>query len=392
MRRIVNTHDKSGKTRIILKIPIDTVYSYIEDNSLIIRSKKGLLKILSSAVLNGGLCLAKTVLNYQVSKDFNHSAPTAYLRKIARRLQLPNPVVGLITAANVLNVSVQSSNGENSVCVFTTAGLSNTAAAGDLTTSKKLSTINTIVLIDGNLSDASMVDAVKTVTEAKTVALRELDVRSRFSGKIASGTTTDAVVVACTGKGKQTRYAGTATEIGKAISINVIKSVKEAIEKEEKLTANRPLIKRLEEKGITFDSLIETALELLTYHPNMGSRGKVVQTLKDCLHEALSDVNVAALVLAGIRLDDDGSVGLIPGLTAEAYKGDPVFLLADEILGINVANYIAGGRGIFEFVRFDKAKPGILKKLSPFLDDVIGGLIAGSSSNMYTRLLKGKVG
>jgi alpha-ribazole phosphatase CobZ len=389
MRRIVNTRDKPGKTRISLKIPIDTVHSYIEGNSLIIRSKKGLLKILSSAVLNGGLCLAKTVLNYQVSRDFDHSAPAAYLRKIARRLQLPNPVVGLMTAANVLNVSVQSSNSGNSVCVFTTAGLSNTAAAGDPVTSKKpLSTINTIVLIDGNLSDASMVDAVKTVTEAKTVALRELDVRSRFSRKIASGTTTDAVVVACTGRGKQTCYAGTATEIGEAISVNVIKSVKEAIGKEEKLTSNRPLIKRLEEKGITFDSLIETALELLTYHPNMGSRGKVVQTLKDCLHEALSDVNVAALVLAGIRLDDDGSVGLIPELTAEAYKGDPVFLLADEILGINVANYIAGSRGVFEFVRFDKAKPGILKKLSPFLDDVIGGLIAGASSNMYTRLLR----
>jgi hypothetical protein len=40
---------------------------------------------------------------------------------------------------------------------------------------------------------------------------------------------------------------------------------------------------------------------------------------------------------------------------------------------------------MFEFVRFDKQKPGILAELGPFMDDVIGGLIGGVSANMYTR-------
>jgi phosphatidylglycerophosphatase A len=52
-----------------------------------------------------------------------------------------------------------------------------------------------------------------------------------------------------------------------------------------------------------------------------------------------------------------------------------------------IANYIAGAKGIFEFIRFDQAKPGILKKLGPILNDAIGGLIAGVSSNMYTRAI-----
>lgn len=46
-----------------------------------------------------------------------------------------------------------------------------------------------------------------------------------------------------------------------------------------------------------------------------------------------------------------------------------------------------GARGIFEFIRFDQAKPGILKKLGPIMNDAIGGLIAGVSSNMYTHAI-----
>ena len=52
-------------------------------------------------------------------------------------------------------------------------------------------------------------------------------------------------------------------------------------------------------------------------------------------------------------------------------------LIADELLGIQIAQYIAGSRALFEFTRFDKEKPGILTELSPIMDDVIGGLIAG---------------
>jgi phosphatidylglycerophosphatase A len=39
----------------------------------------------------------------------------------------------------------------------------------------------------------------------------------------------------------------------------------------------------------------------------------------------------------------------------------------------------------FEFVRFDQAKPGILKELPPLTNDANGALVAGASSNIYTR-------
>lgn len=57
----------------------------------------------------------------------------------------------------------------------------------------------------------------------------------------------------------------------------------------------------------------------------------------------------------------------------------------DEVIGMSIAKYISGDKGIFEYVRFDKLKPGILSKLGPFMDDVVAGLIGGASANMYSR-------
>ncbi len=98
-------------------------------------------------------------------------------------------------------------------------------------------------------------------------------------------------------------------------------------------------------------------------------------------------MNISALLMCGFRLEEDGSYGLIPGLDSESYLKDPVNLVADELLGMAIANYIAGSWGLFEYVRFDQKKPGMLRVLGPFLDDAIGGLIAGVSSKVYSRLI-----
>lgn len=89
------------------------------------------------------------------------------------------------------------------------------------------------------------------------------------------------------------------------------------------------------------------------------------------------------MVVACYQAEDEARTGRIPNLTVERFLGRPG-LVADELLGMTIANYIAGARGIFEFVRFDQIKPGILSKLGPIVNDAIGGLVAGCSSNMYS--------
>jgi alpha-ribazole phosphatase CobZ len=148
-----------------------------------------------------------------------------------------------------------------------------------------------------------------------------------------------------------------------------------------------PLLTYFEGKGITLNDLIDSALEMYVPHPGVETIEKATKILEEEFLEALSDVNVSTLEVACFRAEEDARAGLIPGLSVERFMGRPG-LICDELLGMTIASYIAGARGVFEFVRFDKEKPGILKELGPLENDAIGGLVAGVSSNMYTRAIR----
>ncbi len=150
-----------------------------------------------------------------------------------------------------------------------------------------------------------------------------------------------------------------------------------------------PLQKWLETKGITLQGLIDSALEMYVPHPGIETPQKAIEALKEEFQEILSDPNIATLITAAFHAQEDAEKGLIPGLSIEYFMGKPG-LVADELIGIAIATYIAGAKGMFEFTRIDQAKPGILKKLGPLTNDPIGALIAGASSNMYTKAVRGK--
>lgn len=141
----------------------------------------------------------------------------------------------------------------------------------------------------------------------------------------------------------------------------------------------------LAEEGITVQMLIDTALELYVPHPGIETREKAEEVFLGELNLALSDPNLCLLIYSGILLEKEGRRGHLPNISRKSYEKDLTFIIADEVLGMSISRYISGDKGTFEFVRFDKQKPGILSKLGPFMDDVIGGLIGGVSANMYTR-------
>ena len=145
-----------------------------------------------------------------------------------------------------------------------------------------------------------------------------------------------------------------------------------------------PLLKFLEDQGITLQALIETALEFYVPHPGVENKEKATAMLKEEFLDALADVNISTLEVAAFLVQKEAEEGRVPGLTQQIFQGRPG-LVADELIGLAIATYIAGARGVFEFVRFDQAKPGILKELGPITNDAIGGLVAGVSSNMYTK-------
>jgi len=370
-----------SEQRRSLDLRIKGVKAKVDNRSLVITSDFP-LKVLSSAVLNGGLTAARSIVNYHVPKSFKNLRPAAYLKRISSRLALPSPTVGLMTAVKMDSLSILREE-DGKVVSMITAGTEPAAAAGDRAWLKgaRLGTINIIFIIEGSLSDGAMVEVVKTATEAKSLALRRLDLRSKFSGEVASGTITDAVCVACTQRGKSWSYAGTGTEIGHAIGRAVLKGVEDSILKESGLEKNRSVIARLTERGIRFDDLLMTGMELFI---NSGTRSKeeVAAFFRKELTRTTSDPNVSSLLIAAIRLDEDGMAGALPRLTAEAFAADPVNLVADETIGMAIANYIAGTAGVHNFLYYDRMKPGITKTLGPFMDDAVCGLVAGVMSKV----------
>jgi alpha-ribazole phosphatase CobZ len=148
-----------------------------------------------------------------------------------------------------------------------------------------------------------------------------------------------------------------------------------------------PLLTYLEDKGVSLQSLIDSALEMFVPHPGIETQEKATELLTEEFLDILKDVNVSTLIVAAFHAQEEAENGRIPGLSKERFLGRPG-LVADELIGIAIATYIGGSKGMFEFVRFDQAKPGILKKLPPLTNDAIGALVAGASSNVYTRALK----
>lgn len=370
-----------------LNIPLEGIAARIEKGTLVIESKEP-LRALSTATLNGGLHEARTIIDRRITHMPEMDTDVSVrklLEDTAKDLNLPEPVVGLTTGVDVQNVEVATEQEQGTaVSALVTAGIKYPVAAGDAVLAKwrALGTVNIVLLIDGNLTEACMVDAVKTAIEAKTVAFRELDIRSHVSGELASGTIADGIVVACTGKKEIIKFAGTATVLGELIGKSLRKAIKEAIWKQEKMTHGRPLMKRLEERGINEDTLLNMAFDFGGPYEGIETREKTMQLLKETCDQILSNVNVAALVLAGFRMQEDGISGLIPNMPSSEFENLPSFFVAHRMLGMMIANYIAGMEGIVEYTRLGKGKQKTLEKFGLVSQEVICGIIAGISARV----------
>jgi adenosylcobinamide hydrolase len=184
------------------------------------------LAVLSSAFVGGGFTETRHILNMHVDELHPGSSPEADLAAFAARLGIVEPCVGLMTAADTRYARVALESREAAtVAAVVSVGLSNTVCAGvSPPAAVAAGTINTILLIDARLTPAALVNTIISATEAKSMALGEWRVRTP-QGAPASGTSTDAVVVACTGRGEPLRYAGPATAIGWLVSRAVRRAI-----------------------------------------------------------------------------------------------------------------------------------------------------------------------
>jgi alpha-ribazole phosphatase CobZ len=137
------------------------------------------------------------------------------------------------------------------------------------------------------------------------------------------------------------------------------------------------LMKKVE---VTLDDLVEAGFEL---HVG-GEEGTPVEDLKkgfrSLLEKNLRDPNVVLLIQAASHLDEvlkSDSDCIFQGIE------DPEALVADELIGMSIAEYIGGKKALFNYVRYDRAKPGILARLPPFMDDAMGALVAATMTRFF---------
>jgi adenosylcobinamide amidohydrolase len=199
------------------------------------------LSTVSSAIYNGGFKKAKAILNVQAPEEFSdqelHANPQKFIVDSAKKVGISENFVGMVTAAAVDKfVLVTKKYGDLAVSVIATAvdpegnTCSHAESAGEIIKVEEMTgTINIMVIIDGNPTESCLVSTVLTATEAKTAALWELDIRSRYSGDVATGTITDAIIVAKTNRGAPIVNGGPASKLGQLVGYCTRKAVKEAV-------------------------------------------------------------------------------------------------------------------------------------------------------------------
>ncbi len=134
-------------------------------------------------------------------------------------------------------------------------------------------------------------------------------------------------------------------------------------------------------EGITIDLLVDAGMELCVGIDETPERIKELRLrLKNQILKSLEDINVIALLISAIRCEEDFKTNRVREVDV---SDDPAYLYTDEVLGIAIANQIAGTKATFNFKRYDEEKPGILSKLGPMVDDIFAGLIAGCMSKIF---------
>lgn len=145
----------------------------------------------------------------------------------------------------------------------------------------------------------------------------------------------------------------------------------------EKLGLSFGVLDYLVSEGILIGDLVEAGMELLV---GVKASDEISKKLEKQILKSLEDINVITLIMAAIRTEQDYQNNRIREVDI---SDDPAYLYSDEVLGLAISNQIAGTKAIFNFKRYDEAKPGILFGLGPMLDDIFAGLIAGSMSKIF---------
>lgn len=167
--------------------------------------------VAATATVGGGIGERSWVLNAQVPLDYGRVDLDAHVAELAAQAGCEGPGVGLLTAAGMEPHGLATDGG---VTCSATVGVTKptwAADADDAWSAWAPGTINVVVQVPVRLTDAALLNAIVTTTEAKTQALLE-------AGVPGTGTASDAVCIACPTTGAPEPFAGPRSRWGARVA------------------------------------------------------------------------------------------------------------------------------------------------------------------------------
>lgn len=317
--------------RLIFKTSLGDEVFYLNDTIFVKFNVKR--NGISTSKLNGGFSdNFKSVFNHHLSQEnidylTNHDVRDYLIEKCDSLDISSRYSTGLITLALMKNVSIVEKSYKNlEVTAITTAGVrTNAVKAGDPASfyeeNGKFGTINTIILINANLSYETLLESFMTATEAKTVALDELKIPSQYSNGYATGTGTDGLCIFSNlESGNVITNANKHSKLGELIAVCVIESVKKAIKKQICITSNS--------QSNALVRLNRYSIDINEFYDNLG-RDKE-KFICDLQKEMKKQDNVA-ITTSVLNLIDEIECGLI--------KKEDGLNLAQKIVKENCNSY-----------------------------------------------------
>ncbi|WP_210470257.1 heme ABC transporter ATP-binding protein [Sporosarcina sp. 6E9] len=218
--------------KIVAKVTRENFFS--SEEFVVFRASQP-LKTVSSAVHNAGMGWYRTFVNRHVDSTYNHDDVKSEMATYLETKGFPlTETVAMMTAVTTEHVEIGEYAGDfGKVYIAVTAGIGNAVDVSQAITrdeTPKVGTINTWVIINGQLPDEAFIQAMITATESKSKALQVENIKDPLTETIATGTSTDSILIAATQQGKMLPYAGPITELGKLIAQGVFDCTVKAIQ------------------------------------------------------------------------------------------------------------------------------------------------------------------
>ncbi len=333
----------------------------------------------SDFIVSDGIDIVENVNILKASKDFN---------KLAKKAEIFNQSQGsyIACASKSLNY-FKNEYGDLTIFTF----MDNDLFVQDFT--DKLQVVNSnlgfekaridlshIIYIDKVLSPKDLLNVFKIVAVAKSNFLASLCLPIHIHNIL---NTSDFLAVLS----NIPENDGNSLDINNAeyddvdfddLKIRLIDAVEITLEDAfKKLELTFGILDYFVSEGILLGDLIEAGMELV---PENEVTDELKEKMEAQILNSLTDINVITLIVAAMRTEQDLAGNRIREV--ELFN-NPSSLYTDEVLGIAIANQIAGTKATFNFKRYIEAKPGIIYGLSPMLDDIFAGLIAGCVSKIF---------